>query len=531
LNVSKIWVKIRKKCFGAVLSRGKKGCEEAKMNDEPALVVDEEKIKKHVQAGLPLTITSYTLPHEVEIYITQVLALFLKHAGYEEFRDYIEYCVLELAVNAKKANTKRVYFFEKELDINNPEQYQKGMLFFKKETMNNIDHYLDVQRKNGCYIKVVFLHKENSVIVEVRNNFVISGSERARIYDKLVKARQYNNLADAFSQVLDDSEGAGLGLIVLVLMMKKMGLDENCFKMFVSKTETVARITMPFDHQKISNISELTNAIVENVKDLPQFPEHIIKLQKLINDPRSEMIDIAKSIAVDPSMTADIIKLVNSPLYMPPKRIDSIASAVKTIGIKGIKNLLYSYGTQKILGQETEDKMILWRHCFKTAFYAYNIVRSFSKDRSILDDSYICAMLHDMGKIIFSKSAPQLAVKIQGFCEEKNIPQITFEDVSAGINHAEIGALVAEKWNFPAGLIAAIRFHHDPLAAPKEFRNLVDAVYLANMLCLIEQGTAVYEEIEPATLLSFKFEGLKHLETIAVRLSERFEKDPNDNAK
>ncbi|MDR3301468.1 MAG: HDOD domain-containing protein [Spirochaetaceae bacterium] len=501
------------------------------MNDEPALVVDEEKIKKCAHGGIPLTITSYTLPHEVEVYITQVLALFLKHADCEEFKDYIEYCVLELAVNAKKANTKRVYFFEKKLDINNPEEYKKGILFFKPETMQNIDHYLAIQRERGCYIKVIFLNKKESVIIEVRNNFVISGSERARIYDKLVKARQYDNLADAFSQVLDDSEGAGLGLVVLVLMLKKMGLDESCFKMCVTETETVARITIPFDHKKISNINELTNAIVENVKELPQFPENIIRLQKLVNNPRSEMIDIAKTVAVDPSMTADIIKLVNSPLYMPPKKVESIISAVKTIGIKGIKNLLYSYGTQKVLGQETEEKMMLWRHCYKTAFYAYNIVRNFSKDRSILDDSYICAMLHDMGKIIFSKSAPQLAVKIQGFCTEKNIPQVTFEDVTAGMNHAEIGARVAEKWNFPAGLVAAIRYHHDPLAAPKEFRSLVDAVYLANMLCQIEQGNAVYEQLEPATLQSFKFEGLKHLETIAVRLFQGFEKNPNDKPK
>ncbi|MDR1899977.1 MAG: hypothetical protein LBQ55_08225, partial [Treponema sp.] len=94
------------------------------------LVVDESKVKKAVQSGIPLTITTFTLPHEIEIYIEQVITVFLKQVDQEKLKDYIVYCVQELAVNAKKANTKRVYFTERGLDLANPDDYKEGMEHF-----------------------------------------------------------------------------------------------------------------------------------------------------------------------------------------------------------------------------------------------------------------------------------------------------------------------------------------------------------------------------------------------------------------
>lgn len=492
------------------------------MTETPGLVVDEAKIKKSVQSGLPITITSYTLPHEMEIYIGQVLETFLQHTGHGAFKDYLEYCVQELAVNAKKANTKRVYFLEKKLDLADPEQYKQGMAHFKQDTLDNLEYYLKRQKEMGFYIKVNFLYKQDSIYIEVRNNVVISKIELMRIHDKLARSRQYNTLEDAFAQVLDSSEGAGLGLVVLVLMLKKMGLDEECFEISATEIETLARLKIPLDKAKINHVTELTQVIVENVNSLPRFPENIITVQKLASDPKSEMADIAKNISVDPSMTADILKIVNSAQYMLIKKVDSIADAVKILGIKGIKNLLYSYGTQKILGEETEDKKSLWKHCYKTAFYAYNLVRNFGKNKNVLDDSYVGGILHDMGKIIFFASLPDFSTKMKAFCGNKGIPTLTFEDISAGMNHAEIGARIAEKWNFPPALVAAIRFHHDPLAAPEPFRALVSAVYLANMFCEIEKNNITFEQLEPPILAEYGIPAKKQVDIIIKRLGEGF---------
>jgi len=489
------------------------------------LVVDVSRIKKAINSGIPLTITTYTLPHEIEMYIEEVLEAFLKELGQEKLKDYLSYCLRELAVNAKKANTKRVYFQERGLDLNNPEDYKLGMANFKQDTMDNIAHYLQLQKEKGLYIKIILHVKAQIINLEVRNNVAITKTELIRIHDKLARSRQYNSLEEALTQVLDDSEGAGLGLVILVLMLKKIGLDEDCFDIVASDTETIARISIPLDQTRVENLSILSQAIVDQITSLPQFPENIVMIQKLINDPKSEMADIARQISMDPAMTADLLKVVNSAQFMLSKKVDSISEAVKMVGIRGIKNMLYSYGTQKILGDDTTDKRILWDHSYKTAFYAYNLAKNFRKDRNLLDDVFVGGILHDMGKIIFANVHPDLLNKIKTFCVEKGIPASTFEDLSAGLNHAEIGALIAQKWNFPDNLVSAIRLHHDPNVAPAEFKDLVETVYLANMLCEYEVGTVTFDQIDKKPLASFGISNEKQLEVLLEKFAAGFKRE------
>jgi putative nucleotidyltransferase with HDIG domain len=250
-------------------------------------------------------------------------------------------------------------------------------------------------------------------------------------------------------------------------------------------------------------------------------------VQKLINDPKSEMADIARQISMDPALTADLLKIVNSAQYMLSKKVDSIAEAVKMVGIRGIKNLLYSYGTQKILGDDTTEKKNLWEHSYKTAFFAYNLVKNFRKDHDLLDDAYVGGILHDMGKIVFSNVHPELLNKIKGFCSDRGLPASTFEDLSAGMNHAEIGALIADKWNFPEALVVCIRYHHDPSSAPEEYKDLVDTVYLANMFCELETGNVTFDQLEPSVLENFGLTTKKQVESLLERFSRGFKKEAN----
>ncbi|MDR2103865.1 MAG: HDOD domain-containing protein [Treponema sp.] len=499
------------------------------MSGTQGLSVEESKIKKAVQSGIPLTITTYTLPHEVEMYIEQVITVFLRQFDQEKLKDYIVYCVQELAVNAKKANTKRVYFIERGLNLSDPEDYQKGMASFKEDTLNNIVHYLQLQKEKGLYIKLILQAKKNNILIEVRNNVTVTNTELIRIHDKLARSRQYDNLEDALSQVLDNSEGAGLGLVILVLMLKKMGLDGDCFDILSTEKETIARIIIPLDQTRLENLDTLSHTIVDNVNSLPQFPENILLVQQMIGDPNAGMADIARHISMDPALTADLLKIVNSAQYMLTKRVDNIAEAVRMVGMQGIRNLLYSYGTQRILGEDTSDKKALWDHSYKTAFYAYNIVKNFRKDRNILDDIYVGGILHDMGKIVFSNVHPELLKKIKEFCTEKNLPASTFEDFAAGMNHAEIGALIAKKWNFPETLVNVIRFHHDPLSAPEEYRDLVETIYLANMLCEYENGNITFDQFETSILDKFGITSKRQVDSLIERFSLGFKRESLSN--
>ena len=348
--------------------------------------IDVEQIKRAARNSIPLSIKTYTLPHETEEYLERILTVFLDEFGQNQIKDRIAYCLKELAVNAKKANTKRVFFKERELDIANQSDYAEGMKDFKRTTLENIQHYLQMQKEDGLYIKVIFHSKGKTFTVSVHNNVAISRKEQMRVYDRVARSRAFETMEEALSTVLDDSEGAGLGIVIMVLMLKKIGLDEDAFDIDVVNGETVAKITIPFSDVHVEDLDSLSREIVAEIDDLPQFPENIVYLQKLISDPDSEISEIARQISMDPALTADLLKLVNSAQFMLPKRVDNIVEAVKLVGLRGLKNLLFQQGTQMLLDK---GQKWLWDHAYKAAFYAYTLAKFFRKKKELLDDVYV----------------------------------------------------------------------------------------------------------------------------------------------
>ncbi len=489
--------------------------------------IDVEQVKRAARNSVPLSIKTYTLPHETEEYLEQILSIFLDEFGQNQIKDRIAYCMKELAVNAKKANTKRVFFKERGLDLDDPEEYEQGMRDFKQETLNNIQHYLELQKKEGLYIKVVFHGREKTFTISVHNNVLISRKEQMRVYDRIARARAFETMEEALSTVLDDSEGAGLGIVIMVLMLKKIGLDEDAFDIDVVDSETVARITVPFSQIHVEDLDSLSREIVAEIDELPQFPDNVVYLQKLISDPDSEVADIARQISMDPSLTAELLKLVNSAAFMYQKRVDNIVEAVKLAGMRNLQAMLYQYGTQLLLDK---GQRWLWDHSYQAAFYAYTLARYVLKNKAILDDVYVGGILHDMGKIIFSSVHPELLAKIERFTKNRNIDRDLLEDLSAGLNHAEIGALIGEKWNFPEILIAAIRHHHEPYSGPKDFAEVIDTVYLANAMCDIEKQALVYEQLDHAALRRFNIVSEEQFTQIHGRLKTAFnrEKEQSD---
>jgi HD-like signal output (HDOD) protein len=120
---------------------------------------------------------------------------------------------------------------------------------------------------------------------------------------------------------------------------------------------------------------------------------------------------------------------------------------------------------------------------------------------------------------------PELLDKIKSFCTDKGMPSSTFEDLSAGMNHAEIGSMVAEKWNFPEHLVHAIQYHHDPLSGAPEERDLIFTVYMANMLCEYENGNVSFDQFEPQVLDAFGITTKKQVESLLERFSAGFKKE------
>ncbi|MBQ7611769.1 MAG: HDOD domain-containing protein [Spirochaetaceae bacterium] len=490
--------------------------------------IDFKKIDDAIQLGMPITITTYTFSHAVQSHIEKIVNYFLEHIEQAHLKDYAMYCLNELAVNAKKANTKRVYFKELGLDIQNTIQYRIGMDKFKKETLERIDFFLNMQEKEGLYIKIVLSIRSNNFEIEIRNNCIMTREEHLRINEKITMAATVNDFSEVMSDVVDETEGAGLGIIIMLLMLKQIGASHKCFSVEVSKTETISKISLPFSADYNATIKDLSDTIVKQINEIPQFPEKILQLQKMINDTDSTISDIARTISADVGITADLLKLVNSAAFGLKQKCNNIAEAVKLIGIRGISNLLYSIGTVNVfaeIGNEDEQNS-LWEHAYKCAYFSYNLARVL-RLHSVIDDAYVCGLLHDIGKLVFSGLYPntlQILYKIQ---KKRNIPQNIINAITSGIQHAEIGARLTEKWSFPSQITQAILYHHNIDDVDEQYLHITATVSLANYLVHYSEGLLDFDQIPIKVLKIFNIDNEDVLKKLSSTFTKGFENERN----
>jgi putative nucleotidyltransferase with HDIG domain len=486
--------------------------------------IDIAEIQKAALRSLPLTFRLTSLPHESHAVLDRILDAYLIELGQEKIMEPLSYCLKELIINAQKANTKRLYFEEKGLDITNEADYDRGMTDFRTDSVERLAHWLELLKQKKMTIGVTFHTTGGNLAITVRNSAELTPREQARIYDRIARARAFHSFVEALAQPIDSLEGAGLGIMILLQFLKRIGLGEEAFVIEARGGETVAGLVIPMSRVQLEKISVLTQAIVRDVDSLPHFPEMILELIRLSEEPKSTVAQIAGRIATDPAITADLLKLVNSAHYVLPKRVNNILQGVKIVGMKGLRNLLYTYGAQQILGEKYAEMKTLWDHSYRAAFYAFLLARSFKPRADILDDVYVAGILHDLGQIIVAYLHPQAMEQISRFCKDKDIPPRILERFSFGLNHADVGALIARKWNFPEQLVHGIRHHHEPLVTPLQYKDVVFCVYLANAFCDLERGYITFEQVERPVLTDFGIRTEEQLRSVQERMQLSFEK-------
>lgn len=216
-----------------------------KVNNAEVSEQDIINIKEAVKNHKPIDFSCYTLTPEQKSRFLEILKLFLQECAQEHLFNCLSYCLLELLDNASKANAKRIYFQEKNLNINDDVDYQNGMKTFKSNISENSKHYIEELRSGFLEVHLL-LSLDNVISLRVSNNTKITQAEYNRIQEKIAKTKKYTSLEDAFCDI-DQTEGSGLGIISIVLMLKKLGLDTENLKFSVTDNETVATIEIPVD--------------------------------------------------------------------------------------------------------------------------------------------------------------------------------------------------------------------------------------------------------------------------------------------
>lgn len=250
---------------------------------------------------------------------------------------------------------------------------------------------------------------------------------------------------------------------------------------------------------------------IEKIENLPTIPSILRKILGIIEDPKVSLQKISDFVASDPTLTARILKMVNSPVYGFPGRISSVSHAMVILGLNAVKGLLIGVSVFEVM---KKNMVGLWEHSLSSAIYAR--IMATRKNLSSPEEISVAALLHDIGKVIlliafkedYEKIIQSVMAK-EGFLHE-------LEKEYFGITHAEVGGFVGKKWNFPLKLTEPIMNHHRPQLS-KNFELETAIVHFSNILSLSRgigySGDIFVNPVNVSVwnILDFKYEDIKDI--------------------
>ncbi|MCX7632463.1 MAG: hypothetical protein N2Z22_03925 [Turneriella sp.] len=155
--------------------------------------------------------------------------------------------VKELSLNGAKANFKRILFEDEKIDPDNDEEYERGMELFRNYLNEDwVIEYGKKSRARKLYVDIFFDFNRERLIVEVMNNRPISRKEDRRIREKFRNAMRYDDIAQFYLEGGDSSEGAGMGIVLVTMLLKAQDIDPHLFTIRSDYREkTLARVEFP----------------------------------------------------------------------------------------------------------------------------------------------------------------------------------------------------------------------------------------------------------------------------------------------
>jgi len=228
--------------------------------------------------------------------------------------------------------------------------------------------------------------------------------------------------------------------------------------------------------------------LVEEARGLPALASVVTNVMtSVVNE--TSAAEVAKIIEKDSSITARILKVINSAYYGLSGHVSTVSHAVPLLGIQVVKNIVLTFSVLDIFAETRKggfDFQKLWEHCFATAVAAKILARQMQYEDP--EEALVAGLLHDIGVLIFTKHDLEEYARVLEEHQKTGEPLIDVERRRLGIHHAEVGALLAEKWKLPEILVFPVRYHHDeilPDTMPRQARLLTNVIHVADVMCQI----------------------------------------------
>ncbi len=224
------------------------------------------------------------------------------------------------------------------------------------------------------------------------------------------------------------------------------------------------------------------HTLLLKVKRISSLPTIFLRVNELINDPRSSAADLGRVIEKDQALTSRLLRLANSAFYGFPGKIETVSRAVSIIGFKQLQELVLAISVRSIFSGFASSSPInmrsFWQHSIACGIASRNF--AILKGIKAPESFFVAGFLHDFGRLILLEHYPQKYAEVYDTATRKQVFIHEVEKELFGFTHADVGGELIRTWRLPAGLAEAIAYHHHPQKA-HEYAELTAIVHIANV--------------------------------------------------
>jgi HD-like signal output (HDOD) protein len=231
----------------------------------------------------------------------------------------------------------------------------------------------------------------------------------------------------------------------------------------------------------------------DKINQLPMLPKVVQEVEAQLKNTDVDLNALADTINHDQVLAARVLRMSNSAYYGCSRSIQTIEDALALIGLQNVETLVIASAvTTTFTHIPSVDLNRFWMHSLVTA----SIARQISNDAGLESKTaYIAGLLHSIGQLPMHIVFPAAGMQITQACRDVSVlDRKNIEQSILGLDHCQIGEVIAKLWNFPEAILCVLRYYAEPLKVEACACTLAPVVYVAAHIALgIEQGKSAHD--------------------------------------
>jgi len=210
--------------------------------------------------------------------------------------------------------------------------------------------------------------------------------------------------------------------------------------------------------------------LIEDVEELLSLPDVVMRANELIDSETSGVESIAEVIALDPSLTAQLLRLVNSAFYGLPSKIETISRAITVIGVQELRSLILSASAVEVFNKVAPEAIDMNDFWFRSVYVGL-AAKQLSGDRRRAEMFFLMGLMHDVGKIVLFMKNDAIANQMlrEAVASGKSLQQI--EKETMGFTLSQVSSALLQNWGLAETLYEPISIMYENAQASPYFKD------------------------------------------------------------